>query len=83
MNFTQHALDKLTLYDISPEEICEASGDITHEFHDTKENSGIRIIHIRQILLALVLDPATGNLITVYRTDEKTVESRRKAKRWV
>ncbi len=83
MNFTQHALDKLDLYGILPEEIREAYRIVVQDFYDTKENSKVRIIHVRQILLALIIDLETENLITVYRTDQKTVESRRKAKRWV
>ena len=83
MNFTQHALDKLDLYGISPEEIIEGSESAVHEFYDRNENSKIRIIRVKRILLALVIAPETENLITIYRTDEETINNRRKAERWV
>ena len=83
MKFTQHALDKLDLYGILPEEVIESCSSIVHDFYDRKERSGIRIIQVKGILLALVIAPETENLITIYRTDERTIDNRRKAGRWM
>jgi hypothetical protein len=82
MNFTQHALDKLERYGIDPERILEASKDALHNLHDTQEKSQIKIINYRGVLLALVIDPESQNLVTVYRTDDRTIENRRKGGRW-
>ena len=83
MRFTRHALDKLDLYGISPEEITEGCNRALHEFHDRTGNTTIRIIRVQGILLVLVIIPDTENLVTVYRTDERTIENRRKAERWI
>lgn len=83
MEFTQHALDKLEIYGISPKIIALEYKNAIHEFYDDKELSNIKIICINEILLALVIDPKNDKLITIYRTDEKTINSRRKAKRWI
>ncbi len=83
MKFTQHALDKLGLYGISPQVIADECKHAIHEFYDEKEHSNIRIICVKGVLLALVIDPVADDLITIYRTDEKTITNRRKAKRWV
>lgn len=83
MKFTQHALDKLDLYCIPTQVIADECKHAIHEFYDEKEHSNIKIIHVKGVLLALVIDPVTDDLITIYRTDEKTINNRRKAKRWV
>lgn len=81
MNFTQHALGKLELYEIDPADV-ETSRSI-HIFYDTTQSSDIKIVRIADVLFALVIDPNTQNLITIYRTDRKTIDNRRKARRWI
>lgn len=83
MNFTQHALDKLELYGLDPEDITDAARKPIHYLFDTKENSKIRIIQVKRILIVLVIAPETENLITVYRTDERTIDNRKEAERWI
>ena len=83
MNFTQHALDKLELYGLNPEDITDAARKPIHDLFDRKENSKIRIVQIEGMLIALVIAPGTENLITVYRTDERTIDNRREAERWI
>ena len=81
MNFTQHALDKLELYEID-RDVVETSNAI-HTFYDKRQNTDIKIVRITGILFVLVLDPDTENFITIYRTDQRTIDNRRKAKRWI
>ena len=83
MEFTQHSLDKLAIYGISSDIIVKEVNKAIHAFYDEKEQSQIKIISVKDKLLALVIDQVTDNLITVYRTDEKTINSRRRAKRWI
>ncbi len=81
MNFTQHALNKLKLYEIDPEAVTKSSS--IHTFYDKTQSTDIKIIRITGILFALVIDPDTKNLITIYRTDQKTIDNRQKIKRWI
>jgi hypothetical protein len=83
MNFTQHALDKLELYGLDPGDIADAARKPIHDLFDRKENSKIRIIRVKGILLSLVIASGTENLITVYRTDERTIDNRKEAGRWI
>lgn len=81
MNFTQHALNKLKLYEIDPDTITKSHSLYTS--YDKTQSTDIKIIRIMSILFALVLDPDTKNLITIYRTDQKTIDNRKKRKRWI
>ena len=81
MNFTQHALDKLKLYGIDPDAVTKSSS--IHAFYDKTQSTDIKIIRITGILFALVIDPDNKNLITIYRTDQKTIDNRQKTKRWI
>ncbi|MDP6778424.1 MAG: hypothetical protein QGI83_16840 [Candidatus Latescibacteria bacterium] len=83
MHFTQHALDKLRLYGLTTEEIVDGSRDPIEDLCDTNEQSMIKIIQVGGVLLALVIDVETGNLITVYRTDERTLSNRKRTGRWI
>ena len=81
MNFTQHALNKLELYEIDPDTITKSHS--LHTFYDKTQSTDIKIIRITGILFALVIDPDNKNLITIYRTDQKTIDNREKRKRWI
>ena len=81
MNFTQHALDKLKLYEIDPDTITKSHSLYT--FYDKTQSTDIKIILITGILFTLVIEPDTKNLITIYRTDQKTIDNRQKSKRWI
>lgn len=81
MNFTRHALDKLKLYAIDPGTVQKSN--VIHRFYDTTQSTAIHIVRIAGVLFALVIDPNTENLITIYRTDQKTIDNRQKAKRWI
>ena len=81
MNFTQHALDKLTLYEIDQDVVTKSSA--IHTFYDKTQSTDIKIIRITGILFTLVIESDTKNLITIYRTDQKTIDNRQKRKRWI
>ena len=83
MHFTQHALDKLDLYGLTTEEIADGCREAIEDLHDANEQSKIRIIRARGVLLALVIDVETEHLITVYRTDGQTILNRKRAGRWI
>jgi hypothetical protein len=83
MIFTQHALDKLDVYGISPEWVDELTESPIHDFRDVIEGSRIVVVKSQEILLAIVVEPDGERVITVYRTDVRTIENRRKAGRWV
>ncbi len=82
MKYSLHALHKLELYGLAREKVTDACESPLHNFYDKKEASKIKIIEMENILFALVIDPATDKVITIYRTDRTTVENRRKAERW-
>ena len=81
MNFTRHALDKLALYEIAPDTVKKSRS--VHTFYDKAQSTDIKIVRIAGILFALVIDPNNKNLVTIYRTNQKTIDNRRKAKRWI
>ncbi len=81
VKYSQHVLDKLERYALSWENVVDAHH--VYEFYDKKEDSKIRIIAVDSIFFALVIDPKTGKAITIYRTDEKTIQNRRRVKRWI
>lgn len=82
MHFTQHALNKLERYELDPKEIARENLKPRYQLYDRIQETNINIIQINHRYLVLVLDPNTQNLITVYTTDQKTIENRRKTKRW-
>ena len=82
MNFTQHALDKLEQYEIEPKEVEQKNQTPLYSLYDQKQETQIHIIQINNIYLVLVIDPDSQNLITVYTTNQRTIENRRKTKRW-
>ena len=81
MNFTQHALDKLERYEINPVDV--ESSKLLYQLHDQTQKTDINIIQISNTYLVLVTDPNTKNLITIYTTDQRTIDNRRKSKRWI
>lgn len=83
MHFSRHALDKLHLYGLTTKEIVDGCREAIEDLYDTKEQSNIKVIRVGGVLLALVIDVETENLITVYRTDERTLSNRKRAGRWI
>jgi len=83
MNLTQHALDKLEQYEIDSEEVEQKSQTPLHCLYDQTQETQIHIIQINNVYLVLVIDPNTQNLITVYTTNQRTIDNRRKTKRWI
>ena len=83
MPFTQHALDKPDLYGLTAEEIVDGCSEAIEDIYHTDEQSKIKVIRVGGVLLALVTDVETEHLITVYRTDERTLPNRKMAGRWI
>lgn len=83
MTFSQHSLDKLEIYGISREVIVESLGLPLYEFQDVVEGSRIKVVQVEQAMFVLVVNAISENVITIYRTDVRTVSNRREANRWV
>jgi hypothetical protein len=83
LTFSQHSLDKLEIYGISREVIVESLGLPLYEFQDVVEGSRIKVVQVEQAMFVLVVNAISENVITIYRTDVRTVSNRREANRWV
>lgn len=82
MVFTSHAQAKLKTYNLTEEDI-EASINYIHiKINDLELNSTVSIVNINDDLFAVVYND-NGGVITVYRTDKKTVDNRIKVGRWI
>mgnify|MGYP001569369486 CR=1 FL=1 len=83
MKLSGHAKFKLEIYNIAGEEIIRTSSKPIYEFYDADEETHIKIIELNEILFALVCNKQTNIIITVYRTDQRTINNRQKSKRWI
>ena len=83
MKLSEHAKSKLEIYEIPGAEIIEQCHKPIYELCDTYEETQIRIIQLRKILFAVIINNKTNTIITVYRTDIKTINNRLKNKRWI
>ncbi|MBI3582846.1 MAG: hypothetical protein HY096_02710 [Nitrospinae bacterium] len=82
IKFSYHAEFKLILYGIEKEEVVSALNHFELKCEDTVEDSKIIIIQIRNRLFVVVLSSDSKKLITIYPTDDKTIENRIKKGRW-
>jgi hypothetical protein len=69
MEFSQHALDKCALYGVNPELV--------------RGGSRARVFEFLERPWVAVLTPDDARVITVYPTDQRTVEARRAGGRWL
>ena len=83
MEFTGHAKSKLEIYGVPESEALNESERPIEEFYDTKEGAHIKIIQWQKIVFVLVCDESRKKIITIYRTDHKTILNRQKVKRWI
>lgn len=83
MKFSIHAKTKLEIYGISESAIIDQLKSDFEEFYDKQEETYIRVITLGEILLAIVCDYKKEKIITIYRTDNKTIINRQKNKRWL
>ncbi len=80
MRFTKHAIDKLSLFALTEEDVLEGLSNPELVCNDVLKGSTIYVFKLRKKLYsAVVKDEA---LITIYRTDEKKLYSRRRSGRW-
>ena len=80
MRFTKHALDKMQLLELSETEILEGVEHPELTCKDAEKRSTIYIFRRSGKLYSVVVKE--GAVITIYRTDEKKLSSRRRSGRW-
>ena len=83
MDFTNHATEKLKIYEITTAEINNSLAYSSQEFRDVKQNSKINIVEVKGSKLAVVISLETNKVVTIYTTDDKTIESRKRSGRWI
>ncbi|MBI2968051.1 MAG: hypothetical protein HYY40_09585 [Bacteroidetes bacterium] len=83
MKLSDHAKNKLEIYNINEDEVISKCNKQIYEFYDTKEESHIKIIELQEILFAVVYNNKAQMIVTVYRTDRRTINNRQKNKRWI
>ena len=83
MKLTEHAVHKLEIYGINCEFALELIENSKEVFFDISENSFIRIFEMQLIPFIAVISIESGNVITIYRTDNKTINNRAKKNRWI
>ncbi|PIP55333.1 MAG: hypothetical protein COX07_00505 [Bacteroidetes bacterium CG23_combo_of_CG06-09_8_20_14_all_32_9] len=83
MKLSEHAKSKLEIYNVPGYEIIEACDKPIYELYDENEEARIKIIKIEEVIFAVVFNKKTQTIITVYRTDIKTINNRLKNKRWI
>lgn len=82
MELSTHAITKLEIYSIDLDILNESLKKPLLELYDREEHSLIKIIKINEIQFACVFSVETKKMITIYRTDNITINNRRKSKRW-
>jgi hypothetical protein len=83
MEFSHHALEKCTLYGVNPELVREAL-TVGETFLDlNRGGSRARVFEFLDRPWVAVLTPDDARVITVYPTDERTVQARRAGGRWL
>ncbi|MBI4947073.1 MAG: hypothetical protein HY840_11810 [Bacteroidetes bacterium] len=83
MKLSEHAKSKLEKYNVPWHEIIEACDKPLYELYDENDEAHIKIIKIKEVIFAVVFNRKTQTIITVYRTDIKTINNRLKNKRWI
>ena len=83
MVLSGHAKAKLEIYNISGDEIIEACTTPLYEFYDVNEDAHIIIVELQGVIFAVVYNKKTQIIITVYRTNLRTIINRQKNNRWI
>ena len=83
MRLTQHAMEKCRLYGIEAETLLGAL-PIGERFLDLSRGGTLALVFaIEGRPWVAIVNPETESVITVYPTDQRTVESRRRSGRWM
>ena len=80
MRFTKHAQDKMQLFGLPEDEILEGIEHPELVCEDLDRGSTVYIFRRSGKLYSIVVKE--GAVITIYRTDEKRLSSRRRSGRW-
>ncbi len=80
MEWSQHALEKLRIYEIASEAIEGAS--VRQELRDRESGALLQVVEFQNRPWVMVISAESGKVMTVYPTDEKTLEHRIKSGRW-
>ena len=83
MQFSQHALDKCALYGVDPELVSDALTAGKTFLDLNRGGSRARVFEFLDRPWVAVLTPDDARVITVYPTDQRTVEARRAGGRWL
>jgi len=83
MEFSQHALDKCSLYGVNPEIVREALAHGETFLDVNRGGSRARVFEFLDRPWVAVLTPDDARVIPVYPTDQRTVEARRAGGRWL
>lgn len=83
MQFSQHALEKCDLYGVEPEKLLQALTEGQTFIDLNRGGSRARVFEFLDRPWVAVLTPDDARVITVYPTDQRTVEARRAGGRWV
>ncbi len=80
LEFSKHAKDKMELFEIKEEEILKALRKPKYVCEDNEKQSTVYLIDVGGKLFSIVVKE--GMVITIYRTDEKKLNSRIRSGRW-
>ena len=83
MRFSQHALEKCALYGVNPELVRDALAEGETFLDLNRGGSRARVFEFLDRPWVAVLTPDDARVITVYPTDQRTVEARRAGGRWL
>jgi hypothetical protein len=83
MQFSQHALEKCALYGVDPALVKQALSEGQTFLDLNRGGSQARVFRFLDRPWVAVLTPDEASVITVYPTDQRTVEARRAGGRWV
>ena len=80
LKFSKHARDKMELFEIKEEEILKFLKKPKYICKDNEKKSTVYLVDVRGKLFSIVVKK--DMIITVYRTDEKKLHSRKRSERW-
>jgi hypothetical protein len=83
MVLNQHAREKCALYGVDPESLLNALSLGQTFLYLNRGGSRARVFEFLDRPGVAVLTPDDARVITVYPTDQRTVEARRAGGRWV
>jgi hypothetical protein len=83
MEFSHHALEKCALYGVNPEFVRDALTQGETFLDLNRGGSQARVFAFLDRPWVAVLTPDDARVITVYPTDQRTVQARRAGGRWL